>query len=1011
MHTYEERTLLMNTTEIFEILGIEATKDLDAITAAYHEELRKHHPEEDPEGFQKVRQAFEAARDYANREDDEPQGFVGDVNLAGPINDYLITLGDAYASFPQRIDPKKWEELLQNPVLEDFEYGAQAKKETMRFLMDHYWLPISVYKVIDQRFLIKEQQKELLEYLPQDFMEFLLDKLIEGKLDFPYDQVSGYPEKDTENKIDHFIQGVIYAISPNNEKVLPETVKEIKDTGLDHPWMLLIESLEEKEEGKKAWFSLPKEKQDEILIYCDALVEGEYKKATIAYRAWELKAVDAMAKSAWRDAFFFYRNMLYIYGSPIAMKGSIDSGNELIDLFIQKDELDERACEVFLVACDMCDQTKKGLEYFKQHEDQKKKTAAFFALYSVLLRKDGRFIEALKYIERAQEIGDDSFDFKKLKLAVFKDQQNYEKMESFAEAILEENDRDYGAILDLQEAYEAKGNDKGVVDLFYRARELYQYDPEIYIRAAKAFMRHENYADATRVLEDGVKAGAQSDEMEYNRVFAKAHWAAHDGYYQDGIDLLQTLVVKHPELYMKMARWYRDMYNDGMNYTLKYLEESHKCLDQYEKRLGADEDYYRMRAFLYSNEGNLEKCVAACEEGLRYMKTKKGVQRAYQRRVIYNFYMTEAHAYRRSILVNGQVELGNFKKTDQIFNKLYHIIITEKFFDESAQLAKEWGELFLSHGKYASGIYRMKNILNSEQTYNKTQNKSGEKVAHEMMGKLLIAQGLKGLGRREVNRTYLGGSVLATPKGKYDLAEYLSQFQRGYEYLIQMPDVFKPEEKGDFLTFQKNLIMQWKAQGGTEKTPAMLDAILYAAYYFPCVSTDLMWLVELLRSEEVIALFDEIASETGYYKYWEYLLRILVFMRSKEAMSDIAEDFKKAAEAQQGYCVKKQVPLEESITVDRFTSRLEAFDLAFYYACKGKLDKAKEYAAMTCSGRVCQFCTHQGCEDYFNIMAFIAFIEGNEDDVVRWCQVANQHVWHHHEILSTALLVQARKHV
>ena len=72
---------------------------------------------------------------------------------------------------------------------------------------------------------------------------------------------------------------------------------------------------------------------------------------------------------------------------------------------------------------------------------QKKKTAAFFALYSVLLRKDGRFIEALKYIERAQEIGDDSFDFKKLKLAVFKDQQNYEKMESFAEAILEENDR------------------------------------------------------------------------------------------------------------------------------------------------------------------------------------------------------------------------------------------------------------------------------------------------------------------------------------------------------------------------------------------------------------------------------------------------------------------------------------------------------------------------------------------------------------------------------------------
>ena len=50
---------------IWTTLGIEPTKDVSAIKRAYAEKSKTCHPEEDPEGFMKLRQAYQAALDYA----------------------------------------------------------------------------------------------------------------------------------------------------------------------------------------------------------------------------------------------------------------------------------------------------------------------------------------------------------------------------------------------------------------------------------------------------------------------------------------------------------------------------------------------------------------------------------------------------------------------------------------------------------------------------------------------------------------------------------------------------------------------------------------------------------------------------------------------------------------------------------------------------------------------------------------------------------------------------------
>ena len=57
----------MDVREMFRILQIEETKDKNTIKTAYRSLLPKTNPEDDPEGFKQLRQAYEEAMRYADR--------------------------------------------------------------------------------------------------------------------------------------------------------------------------------------------------------------------------------------------------------------------------------------------------------------------------------------------------------------------------------------------------------------------------------------------------------------------------------------------------------------------------------------------------------------------------------------------------------------------------------------------------------------------------------------------------------------------------------------------------------------------------------------------------------------------------------------------------------------------------------------------------------------------------------------------------------------------------------
>ena len=60
----------MSTGNHWAFLGLTPTKDKAEIKAAYLSQLPNHHPEDDPEGFRRLREAFERATEEADRQED-----------------------------------------------------------------------------------------------------------------------------------------------------------------------------------------------------------------------------------------------------------------------------------------------------------------------------------------------------------------------------------------------------------------------------------------------------------------------------------------------------------------------------------------------------------------------------------------------------------------------------------------------------------------------------------------------------------------------------------------------------------------------------------------------------------------------------------------------------------------------------------------------------------------------------------------------------------------------------
>lgn len=89
----------------YEVLEIDDGADAGEVRHAYLEAVRRHPPDRDPEGFQRVREAYETLRDPGKRSEIELFGTSG-----------LKSLGDltrTLSSEKKRVGPTPWLRALE----------------------------------------------------------------------------------------------------------------------------------------------------------------------------------------------------------------------------------------------------------------------------------------------------------------------------------------------------------------------------------------------------------------------------------------------------------------------------------------------------------------------------------------------------------------------------------------------------------------------------------------------------------------------------------------------------------------------------------------------------------------------------------------------------------------------------------------------------------------------------------------------------------------------------------
>lgn len=234
----------MNKTEIFQILGIEETKDEGLIKRAYREKLTVTNPEDNPEGFKRLRTAYEEACVLAKKEEETEQK---EEDLT-PSGIWVAKADDIYHDMTRRQDVKCWEELFAEDIFLSLEEEENCSIKLLRFLMEHFKLPTEVWKLVDEHLHITLEGNRYREYFPADFMNYVVNRCRNGE-DLEFGQFEGAPDADYDLFLQYNDQ-CWEALMQENLDQAQEYLNNADDLEIYHPVMELNRARLWEKQGK-----------------------------------------------------------------------------------------------------------------------------------------------------------------------------------------------------------------------------------------------------------------------------------------------------------------------------------------------------------------------------------------------------------------------------------------------------------------------------------------------------------------------------------------------------------------------------------------------------------------------------------------------------------------------------------------------------------------------------------------------------------------------------------------
>ncbi|MBE5883097.1 MAG: tetratricopeptide repeat protein [Lachnospiraceae bacterium] len=264
----------MELVEIFQVLGIEQTKDEQLIKNAYRKKLTVTNPEDNPEGFKRLRAAYDEACVYARRTEEEPT--VADAIEDTAAGRWVQRAAEIYGHIDTRRDVKLWKELFDEDIFLSLEEEENCRFQLLRFLMEHFKLPTAVWKLLDEKLHIVEEAPKLRERFPADFVGYLVAKCERGE-DVEFEQFEGAPDGNYDLFLQYYDR-CWQAINDNQLEQAAEYLQNADDLHIFHPVM----------EVCRANLLLKQDKPEEAMRLMRKLQERFPEDVMVCYNAGEM---------------------------------------------------------------------------------------------------------------------------------------------------------------------------------------------------------------------------------------------------------------------------------------------------------------------------------------------------------------------------------------------------------------------------------------------------------------------------------------------------------------------------------------------------------------------------------------------------------------------------------------------------------------------------------------------------------------------------------------------------